>query len=132
VNIDLEVLIGWTALMSGGLALTFLSPTRLPHSPVAWWWITAIAALVAGASTFTVTLNHVGRPGYFVLTRDIIGSVLVAAILPIIIASINRRLVKTETIPFIRAALTLIILTFSLPIMLITILMVHCSSGDCL
>ena len=125
-------LLNFATFVVGGAIMIALSPTHLPHSRSRWWRIARFVAFFSGSVLFFQSLYYVGRPGYLVLVRDIVGNVILAAALPMAIAWVVQRLTEKGVGPVARIVVATIILVISLPAIWITALFVHCTSGDCI
>ena len=115
-------------MFSGGMVVTSLTPTRLANVSRRWWQIAALVALAAFAANLIFSLAQASKPENNLLTRDVVAWVVLAGGNPLLIA----RVVLGSKVVWLRtgaAVLTLAVLAGTTPFVM---LLVHCTSGDCL
>ena len=108
--------------------VAILAATPLVADHRRWWRIVAFVSVVG----LLLNLVLIHREAATLLTRDIIGWIFIAAASPLAVARVSRAAALTTEKIWIRAVfawLVTIILTGATPFIL---LLVHCTSGDCL
>jgi len=92
--------------------------------------ITGIAIIVSGVAGLLTSLYHASDPQHNLLVRDIVAFSLISLAAPVLTDRTARLLVRSITfIRFIVPAFAGLLLLSTSPLIL---LLVHCSSGDCL
>lgn len=113
----------------GALGITLLTPTTLVYRPLQWWLVAVVVATGSPIASLGVVLS---APHGNLLTRDIIAWVSLSAGSALGLAALSRWLaLKTNStsVPTIVCVLALIAIVTVTPLLL---LLVHCTSGDCL
>jgi len=116
----------------GGFVLTGLALTELVLRASNWWKATLAVALAAGLANLANSFIFLGERGWVILYRDLVAVAISGVLIAVLAAWLSRFLSK-------RGAGTLLIVLVSggatillVPVLMLILLLVHCTSGDCL
>ena len=116
----------------GGVVISLLTPTALASMPRRWWQVVAVVSILSVCVNLLFGLIEARKPENNLLIRDVVAWVFLAGSVPLLIAAVSRGVARHTNGVWPRtgaAVLTLAILAGSSPFIM---LLVHCSSGDCL
>lgn len=119
-------------VMFAGAIVAVLTPTTLAASPRGWWCAVAIVAIVAAAANGGLASLSAREPDNNILVRDIFAWALIAGLTPLLVAVVPRGLIRNAKRVWPRtvvATLLVAVMTAATPLL---VLLVHCTSGDCL
>jgi hypothetical protein len=119
----------WFAVLAIAIvaALTFPSPgTRLAR----WRLLTGTTVILSGLAALIVVLHEARSPVNNLLTRDVVGFTLIALLAPAISATTAHLLDGSHKA--VRFSVSILAGVVLLAFSSIVLLMVHCTSGDCL
>jgi len=116
----------------GGIVVAVLTPTAFAGASRKWWRFVVLVSVVAFAANLAVSLSEASKPANNILTRDVVAWVILAGGSPLLVAAASRSVaIRTDGVWFRTGAavLTLVVLAWATPLVM---LLVHCTSGDCL
>jgi hypothetical protein len=116
----------------GVLLISSLTLSVVPKARANWTrttrWITAAVA----AAYLPLILGFAANPYNNVLGRDVVASLVIAVALPLLTGAIGWQLIRLGAHPVLRILVPLCIALPLLAVSPIAILLVHCTSLDCL
>ena len=116
----------------GGFVLTGLALTELVLRSSDWRKTTVAVALAAGLVNFADSLIFRGERSWVILYRDLVAvalfAILITAIVALLIRLLSKRGSGNLTVVLVSGGVTIILV----PVSLLGLLLVHCTSGDCL
>jgi hypothetical protein len=119
-------------VMLGGAAVVGFSPTSLADNPHRWWRMVAVVAVLAVAGASTVLLVTAENPKYNLLIRDKIALVLIVGMTPVLASVGSRGWVRDHKRVWLRTGVAFTITSTMTAATPLLVLLVHCTSGDCL
>jgi hypothetical protein len=129
---SIDTLLAAAGFTFGGIVMTAFSGSSLVDSKKGWWRFAVSVALIAVVIQAVAIVYYYGTPGYSILIRDVFASFVLAAGITFVIAAITRRLASSGTGPAIRVIFcSMLTLLFGV-LAPFAIIMVHCTSNDCL
>lgn len=124
--------LGLWPIILGIVAISALTVTRRPENGHTWVrltnWISALSALVY----LPLLLNEAADPLNSIIGRDIAGALIVAVGLPKLTGVVSWPLIRSGARAPIRVLIPLCLALALLAASPIALLLVHCTSGDCL
>lgn len=116
----------------GGFVLTGLSLTELILRVSEWWKAAFAVAFCAGLANLSKSLVYFGERGWLILYRDLVSVTISGVLITVLIAWLSQFLSNrgagTLKLVLISGGATILLVY----VFMLALLVVHCTSGDCL
>jgi len=117
---------------AGGIIVMALTPASSLNLSRRWWLMVGISAFLAMMLNCPMSISAFRDPAKNMLVRDAIAWTFIAGIAPVIVGAVSRLAARTTKNIWLRLAAAVLAVGTLLLTTSYILLIVHCTSGDCL